>query len=70
MNHQPSLEMPAVYTGPATFFHLGHSLQTEKKRLEALGSSQKLLYYGEGFDLKYFGKEIIECKKIIFQVFI
>jgi hypothetical protein len=41
-----------------------------KKAWEALGTSQKMLYEGGGFDLKSFGGELVQGKKMLFQLFI
>jgi hypothetical protein len=34
-----------------------------------LGTSQKLLLQGGGFDLIFFGEEVVEGKKMLFQIF-
>jgi hypothetical protein len=51
-------------------FTLGHTLLS-KKRLGGFGFLLKIaLLWGEGFDLKYFGGEVVEGKKILFQAYI
>ena len=36
---------------------------------EALGTFQNCSIKGEGFDLKSFGGEVVEGKKMLFQIF-
>ena len=49
-------------------FSSGHSLLPEKKGLGGLGHLPKIaLLRGEGFDLKSFGREVVEGKKMLFH---
>ena len=48
----------------------GHSLQPVKKKVGGLGHLPKIaLLRGEGFGLKSFGGEVVECKKMLFHNF-
>ena len=52
------------------FFSSGHSLQPVKERWGDLGHLPKIaLLRGEGFDLKSFGGEVVEGKKMLFHTF-
>ena len=54
------LQPPSSYSG--------HSLLCEKKGLEGLGHLLKItLLRGEDFDLKSFGGEVVEDKKMLFH---
>ena len=52
-------------------FSSGHSLQPVKERWGDLGHLPKIaLLRGEGFDLKSFGGEVVEGKKMLFHTFL
>jgi hypothetical protein len=50
-------------------FTLGHTL-LPKKKVGRLWAPQNCSTKGEGFDLKYFGGEVVEGKKMLFQAYI
>ena len=62
--------MPAVYIA-ATFFYLGSLSSTREKKVWRLWAPPKnCSTKGGDFDLKYFGEEVVQGKKMLFQVFI
>ena len=61
---------PPYKTDAAPSSSSGHSLQPVKKRWGGLGHLPKIdLLRGEGFDLKSFGGEVVEGKKMLFHTF-
>jgi len=62
--------MPAVYIS-ATFFYLGPLSPTRAKKVGRLWAPPKnYSTKGGGFDFKYFGEEVVQGKKMLFQAFI
>jgi hypothetical protein len=59
-----------LYDKATTFFLLESLTPTRKKGLRGLGLLPKIALLRGGFDLKSFGRELVEGKKMIFQPFI
>ena len=61
---------PHINQTASPSFSLGHPLQPVKERWRDLGHLPKIaLLRGEGFDLKSFGGEVVEGKKMLFHIF-
>jgi len=55
----------------ASFFLLGSLTPTVKERWGGIGYLSKIvLLRGEGFGLKSFDGEVVEGKKMLFQIFV
>ena len=61
---------PHIKQTASPFSSSGHSLQPVKERWGGLGHLPKIaLLREEGFDLKSFGREVVEGKKMLFHTF-
>ena len=62
---------PYIKQTAAPSSSLGHSLQPMKESWRGLRHLPKIaLLRGEGFGLKSFGGEVVECKKMLFHTFL